>query len=341
MKVNKLEINKNKFDINLKFYFFLKYLVKTSLSDNQANEILKLCTLHKSNNYHSILLNIVEYTNNKIKTNSKKQKLILEILDEINSNVDLKLFIFSLKLYLIKDLLLEESKLKNLLDITQLENLDPLSLEYDKITIYNPYSTRVNGALLSLLFFNKLENSETNFISQEAELFIKNLSILAMDLKHKGVEPNQIFMLMFSESINQSIIGDSGSNYEDRILSVLTSIGLDEASIVKIHDKDDSSTEFDFFFELNNKTYGIGAKRTLRERYKQFIKTAQMTTIDIMIEITLGIDLTEEKVKAIRSHNVYLFVADEIYNAHQYLQDIDGIYSSQDLTLQVLESLSN
>jgi hypothetical protein len=341
MQVNKLEINKNKFDINLKFYFFLKYLVKTSLSDNQANAILKLCTLYKSNNYHSILLNIVEYTNNKIKTNSKKQKLILEILDEINSDIDLKLFIFSLKLYLIKDLLLEESKLKNLLDITQLENLDPLSLEYDKITIYSPYSTRVNGALLSLLFFDKLESSETNFISKEAELFIKNLSTLAMDLKHKGVEPNQIFMLMFSESINQSIISDSGSNYEDRILSVLTSIGLDEANIVKTHDKDDSSTEFDFFFELHNKTYGIGAKRTLRERYKQFIKTAQMTTIDVMIEITLGIDLTEEKVKAIRNHNVYLFVADEIYNAYQYLQDIDGIYSSQDLTLQVLESLSN
>jgi len=339
MQVTKLEINKNNFDINLKFYFFLKYLVKTSLSDNQANTILKLCTLHKSNNYHSILLSIIEYTNNKIKTNSKKQKLILEILDEINSDIDLNLFIFSLKLYLIKDLLLQEAKLKDLLDISQLENLDPLSLEYDKITIYSPYSTRVNGALLSLLFFDKLENKETNFISQEAELFIKNLSTLAINLKHRGVEPNQIFMLMFSESINQSIISDSGSNYEDRILSVLTSIGLDENTIDKTHDKDDSSTEFDFFFELNNKTYGIGAKRTLRERYKQFIKTAQMTTIDVMIEITLGIDLTEEKVKAIRNHNVYLFVADEIYNAYQYLQDNDGVYSSQDLTLETLEKL--
>ena len=98
-----------------------------------------------------------------------------------------------------------------------------------------------------------------------------------------GVEPNQIFMLMFSESINQSIISDSGSNYEDRIMSVLTSIGIDESKIKKTHDKDDSSTEFDFFFELKNKTYGIGAKRTLRERYKQFIKTTQMTKIDVMM----------------------------------------------------------
>jgi hypothetical protein len=85
---------------------------------------------------------------------------------------------------------------------------------------------------------------------------------------------------MFSESINQSIISDSGSNYEDRILTVLTSIGINENDISKTHDKNDSSTEFDFFFELQNKTYGIGAKRTLRERYKQFIKTAQMSNID-------------------------------------------------------------
>jgi hypothetical protein len=146
-------------------------------------------------------------------------------------------------------------------------------------------------------------------------------------------------MLMFSESINQSIISDSGSNYEDRILTVLTSIGINANDISKIHDKDDSSTEFDFFFELQNKTYGIGAKRTLRERYKQFIKTAQMSDIDVMIEITLGIDLTRAKVEAIRRHDVFLFVADEIYNS--YLQNIDGVYSSKNLTYAVLKGLSN
>jgi hypothetical protein len=146
-------------------------------------------------------------------------------------------------------------------------------------------------------------------------------------------------MLMFSESINQSIISDSGSNYEDRIFSVLTSIGIDESKIEKIHDKDDSSTEFDFFFELEGKTYGIGAKKTLRERYKQFIKTAQMSQIDVMIEITLGIDLTKEKVIAIRNHNVFLFVSNEIYQSNKYLQEIDGVYSSKDLTIKILKCL--
>jgi len=65
-----------------------------------------------------------------------------------------------------------------------------------------------------------------------------------------------------------------------------------------------------------------------------------MTTIDVMIEITLGIDLTEEKVKAIRNHNVFLFIADEVYNSYQYLRDIDGVYPSTDLTIEVLERLN-
>lgn len=153
------------------------------------------------------------------------------------------------------------------------------------------------------------------------------------------MEPNQIFMLIFNESINQSIISDSGSNYEDRIIQVLSKIGINEDDITKKHDEDDSSTEFDFFFTLKNKTYGIGAKRTLRERYKQFIKTAQMTDIDFMIEITLGTDLTETKVQAIRKHNVFLFVSDEIYDEHAYLQKISGVYPSRDLTIKILTNL--
>ena len=338
MTIEKLEIEKEKFDINLKFYFFLKYLVKTNLSDNQATALLKIYSLKSS--FQITVSQLIAQVESKIKKSSKKQKLLFEILDELNDELSLNLFIFSLKLFMVKDLLLQEAKLKNLLDVSKLENLDPLSLEYDKITLYSPYSTRVNGALLSLIFFDKLDRGETNFVSKDAEDYIKSLSKLALELKKEGLEPNQIFMLMFSESINQSIISDSGSNYEDRILSVLTSIGIDESKIKKTHDKDDSSTEFDFFFELKNKTYGIGAKRTLRERYKQFIETAQMTQIDVMIEITLGMDLTEEKVKAIRNHNVLLFVSDEIYNAYQYLQDIDGVYPSTDLTIEVLERLN-
>jgi len=339
MKIKKLKITKSKFDINLKFYFFLKHLVKVKLSDIQANEIFKTYILNQKLNYRKNVDKLIENVRDNLKDGTDKKGLLFEILDEINSELELKLFVFSLNLYMIKDLLLQEAKLKDLLDISKLNNLDPLSLKYDKITLYSPYSTRVNGALLSLIFFDKLDKKDTNFISKEAEDFIKNLSKLARKLKNSGVEPNQIFMLMFNESMNQSIISDSGSNYEDRILTVLTSIGINKNKIQKTHDKDDSSTEFDFFFELGKKTYGIGAKRTLRERYKQFIKTSHMSKIDVMIEITLGLDLNEEKAKSILNHGVYIFVADEIYQSRRFLQDMKGVYSVKNLTLTTLKKL--
>jgi hypothetical protein len=339
MTDNKIKIPEAKFDINLKFYFFLKYLLKTKLTDAQICKILSVYSANVLNDFTKIKDKINQYITTDIKNKSSKQQFLFDLMDKITSNLDLKMFIFSMKLYAIKDLLLEEAKINNLLDITKLENLDPLSLEYDNITTFSPYSTRVSGALLSLIFFDKLENNETNFISQKSELFISSLSSFAIDLKNKGVEPNQIFMLMFSESINQSIISDSGSNYEDRILAVLTSIGLNKNEIEKFHDN--KSTEFDFFFKLDNVSYGVGAKRTLRERYKQFIKTSQMSKIDVMIEITLGIDLTEEKAKSIRNHNVVLFVADEIYQNTSYLKGINCVYSSKDLTLKTLKSLAN
>lgn len=331
----------NKFDINLKFYFFLKYLVKIKFSSEQITNIIKIyATNYKTKEVQDIVVEIINksITQSSKKSLNQKNYLIL-ILDEISSLKELKLFIFSLKLYVIKDLLLQEAKLKNLLDITKLENIHPLSLEYDKITLYSPYSTRVNGALLALIFFDKLQKKESDFISNDAEIFIKHLSDYAIYLKDNGIESNQIFMLMFNESINQSIISESGSNYEERILNVLLSIGIDKNTITKEHDKNDSSTEFDFFFELCGKTYGIGAKKTLRERYKQFIKTAQMSKIDVMIEITLGVDLTQEKVNSIRNHNIYLFVADEVYKANQYLQNTEGVYSASQLSIDCLKSL--
>ena len=64
-----------------------------------------------------------------------------------------------------------------------------------------------------------------------------------------------------------------------------------------------------------------------------------MSKIDVMIEITLGIDLTKDKVEAIRNHNIYLFVADEVYTQNKYLQSIEGIFSVTDLTMNTLKKL--
>lgn len=339
MGIEKINIEKDKFDINLKFYFILKYLTKASLNSNDINKILELYSLSKNFFKNEFIYKIDEIFNINTKSGIKKSEYLKNIFELLDNDLDVILFIFSIKLIAIKPLLLEEAKTRDLLDKTKLTNLNPLSLEYDKITVFTPYSTRVSGALLSLIFFDKLENNDTSFLSSDSTNFLKQLSKDAIFLKNNKIEANQIFMLMFSESINQSILSDSGSNYEDRIFYTLRDIGIDEKNITKTHDKNDSSTEFDFFFELNNKTYGIGAKRTLRERYKQFIKTAQMSKIDVMIEITLGIDLTKDKVEAIRNHNIYLFVADEIYTQNKYLQSIEGIFSVTDLTMNTLEKL--
>ncbi len=239
-------------------------------------------------------------------------------------------------------MLLEEAKFKKAIIGERLSKLHPLSLEYDKLSVLNPYSTRVNGALLALLFFEKLEAGQSDFMSADVEQFLKSLSNDAISLKtEEGVEPNQIFMLMFNESINQSIISDSGANYEDRILSVLTDeLEISENAISKTHDQKDASTEYDFFFRLDDgRSYGIGAKRTLRERYKQFIKTAHTGEIDVMIEITIGLDLNRAKAETIRTHGVYIFVANEVYDNRDDLQHLDGVFPIRELTIQTFLNL--
>jgi hypothetical protein len=302
--------------------------VKAKLTESQIYSLLEKISLGV--NWLEAIKNI-----KKIQA-TEALELLFEQLDFGN---DLEILVFGLKLYLCKDLLLKEAKISDITNIDKLKILDPLSLGYDKISVQKPYQTRVNGALLALLFFEKLEKSQTNFMSQDAADFISGLSEVVIKLKKQGLEPNQIFMLMFSESINQSIISDSGLNYEDRILIVLKKIGIDEKNIKKTHDKNDRSTEFDFFFEMDKRSYGIGAKRTLRERYKQFIKTAQMSKIDVMIQITLGLDLNEEKAKIINQNGVYLFVADEIYESRTFLHKLEGVYSVKNFNIETLKSL--
>ncbi len=333
MKIEKLQVSKQKVDINLQFYFFLKHISRIAPSNGH---ILKI-----TEGYNLFSHDVDLFTNNireLFKKNNNKAEQIEDIILRFKNSSDIELFLFSVKLCQIKSLLLEEAKITESTDLEMLSDLNPLSLAYDKISVIKPYTTRVSGALLSLLFFDKIEKQEVNFMSENAVNFIKNLSNLAIKFKKQGLEPNQIFMLMFSESIDQSIKSDSGLNYENRILSVLSKAGV--KNIIKVHDKADKSTEFDCFFEIEGRTFGIGAKRTLRERYKQFIKTAITSKVDVMIQITLGLDLNEEKAKTIVKHGTYIFVADEVYKSREYLQKLDKIYSIKDLNYQTLKNLS-
>ena len=235
--------------------------------------------------------------------------------------------------------ILAEAKISEIIEIDKILDLDPLSLEYDNLSILKPYKTRVKGALLTLLFFEKLKQNKFNFISQESIDYIVNLAKKVEKFTKIGLESNQIFMLMFSESIDQSIKSDSGSNYEDRIFYILNKIGI--KNIAKTHDKNDKSTEYDFFFEIDGKIFGVGAKRTLRERYKQFIKTAITSKIDVSIEITLGTDLNEEKARTIASHGSFIFVSDEIYQSREFLKNNEQVFSVKDLNIETLKKIGS
>lgn len=336
MKIKKIKIKDKVFDINLIFYNFLKKITQAKFTDNQINELLSIYYSNSKLKIDILKELFYDYIEKNIKRENKFY--ISNVILDVNKDT-IDIFIFSLKLNLIKDLLLQEAKITRSIKAQELKGLNQLSLAYDKVSMQVAYVTRISGALLSLLFFEKIENGETNFISDSTKLFLKSLTKEYKFLSKKGIEPNQIFMLLFSESINQSITSSAGVSYEDRIRNILISMGIPSDNIKKIHDENDSSTEFDFFFEYNKRKYGIGAKRTLRERYKQFIKTSHMSKLDVMIEITLGTDLRENIANSIREHNVYLFVADEIYKSKKYLQKIDGIYPASKLTKNTLTKL--
>lgn len=330
-----LNVSQEKMDINLQFYIFLKIIVKVKISEFEINSILENYYLFKHNS-DLLMERVVCILGKKL----DKDPYLLEVLQSIDSELKVEIFLFSLKLCQIKDLLLGEARVYQIKEIEKLYEKDPLSLEYDNISLIKPYSSRVRGVLLSLLFFKRIEqDTEIDATSDSAD-FIKNLSYTASKLRSEGLEPNQIFTLIFSDSVSQSIKSTSGSDYENRVLSVLLKNGIDKDKIKKMHDIEDSSTEYDFIFQIEDKKYGISAKRTLRERFKQSIKTNLANKDIIRVEMTLGMDLTEEKAKSILKHGSYIFVSDEVYQRSKFLKDLEGVYSAKDFNCKTLKNLS-
>lgn len=258
----------------------------------------------------------------------------------LNSELDFVLLRFSVCLLSVKEVLLEQAKsIKPMPSSTSQSH--KLSLENDNEGKKAVYLGRVSSSLLAREFFDKLREGDQKYVASFAG---EISSVLISDftyLEGNGVHALEMFMLMFSESVNQGIRSGAGVNYEDRILEMLLSLGIERDKIRKVHDSSDDSTEFDFLFTHKARNYGIGAKRTLRERYKQFIKTARELDCQVMIEITLGIDLPETKAKTITGYGVHLFVADEIYKENAYLQYMEMIYPVSMFSLSTLESLKS
>lgn len=210
MKINKIKIKESVFDINLVFYNFLKKITQAKFTDNQVSDLLSIYFSNSKENVETLKELFYDYIETKIGRADLSH--ISDVISEITEDT-IDIFLFSLKLNLIKDLLLQEAKIAQTIKTQELEGLNQLSMAYDKVSTQVAYATRISGALLSLLFFEKLEKGETNFISDSTEAFLKSLVKKYTELSKKGVEPNQIFMLLFSESINQSIISSAGTSY--------------------------------------------------------------------------------------------------------------------------------
>jgi hypothetical protein len=265
------EISDEIFNYNYKLYFFIKILNSgngiTDVVSQKMQRIIVNYLINYSfkddsdrNSQIKMVKDMLVTTYEKL--NYKRKTTIDKIFRKINTYNDLIILYFSLQLIFVKDLFLIESKFVAFDNFLR-NNVHPLSLKYDDIGIEIPYKRRTKSALLAYLFFEKLYNKNNNFLLNDSQDYVSDLINSYHYVNSLGVSINQMFMLMFSESINQSITSDSGSDYESRVLEVLISQGIDKASICeRVHDNKHLSTEYDFTFDLNNRHYGISAKKT-------------------------------------------------------------------------------
>lgn len=334
--MNNIHIEKSYFNINFTFYNFLKILNSNDgLSSSQINKTYEL--INDSSDYESFINSFKRIILIKIKSESKII-ILNELVFNINSKINYNLFVFAIYLLKFKPILMEYSKLIE--ETTILQNVPLLSLERDNFTKNKPFAFRVNGALISLIFFDFIEKKEKEHFptSEYGDSFIDNLFNIYEILKAEGLEANQIFMILFQESISQSIKSTAGSGLEDYVVTLLSN-----EKILDVNKKIDSNNheiEYDHFFTLEGKNYGISTKRTLRERYKQFKKISEAEA-DVFIHITSGLDLNFEKAKTITSNSFgcYIFVFPEIYVKSQFMIDNDRIFSTLELTKEKLLTL--
>ena len=228
----------------------------------------------------------------------------------------------SIDLLLIKKFVLDSSK-KTMLNYfseqAEKQSGDYLSLAYDLACLSKPYGVRVASSLLVHSFDLSNANQTYSILNSPDFSYID----LAKKLNRIGDKysiniPN-VFSLLMLESVNQGIISDAGNSYEDRAYKSICKIVHPDLVTKHLHDSFNKSIEYDFQFIFEGKKFGVSAKRTVRERYKQNLQSADLTDVDFILLITLGTDINESKLNNILSaRSYYVVVAKEIYNSRQY-----------------------
>ncbi len=83
MEIKKLEIEKSKFDINLKFYFFLKYIVKSKLSHVQTTDFLRIYVTSDKNKIDEIISSFFDIIDKKQKKLKNKKNYFQVFLQKL------------------------------------------------------------------------------------------------------------------------------------------------------------------------------------------------------------------------------------------------------------------
>ncbi len=302
-----MKITYSDYKNNLLFYTILKALVQCKLSNGKIITLKQLISENKDMESTAL----ISFLSDKVVKNTVKTYEnyinMLNLCTPDNHEMWKDLMILALELLMIKPLLLEESKLyanrRYEHDISAIK--DKLSLQYDIINLEKPYGQRVINALL--VYTITYQDRENEFFLEETEASVKQISDLIEYNKNKyGICTDNIFMIIMDESTNQSIISLAGGSYEERVENAIYKITEDVRNHVK--DRNIPSVEYDYVFTLNGKKYGVSAKRTLRERYKQNFEDVDTLSVDGVFVITLGIDVNPEKLTNILQRHGYFIV---------------------------------
>ena len=88
MKIKKLKIQKNKFDLNLKFYFLLKNLIKSKLTPSQLLGLLEIINLNRKAEAIEVVAIINDYILN---FGVKRQEAMAHVVDVLENTFIFKM----------------------------------------------------------------------------------------------------------------------------------------------------------------------------------------------------------------------------------------------------------
>ena len=329
---------------NLQFYTIMKLLLKCGFSDKQLILFQDTLLKNKDSKDREKIVSILLSNDVIVAEGTQKYEdlcLLVNTIEHCEIAMWISLLDVAIELMLVKGLILEESKAyvkEQFKDL--IRNIDDkLSLEYDMSNLNLPYGQRVISSLLVYTLSNTDRESEFSLKSSGkiVKAFNEKLKII---VDNYFINCNNMFSLIMTESMNQSITSDAGQSYESRVSEKLTPI-VDKLS-GHSHDSKIPSVEYDFTFEINGKSCGISAKRTLRERYKQNFEDVESLDVDYMFLFTLGIDLNEDKLNNILQKNgIFVVVSNEIYESKEYLKNNKRVLSSKNLSRQLLTKVTS